>query len=171
MSMARRGTQWLAGAALVIAAAGLAGCHASVQKVQMERVDQEPGGNRGFFVGTAPAATAHAGTREIAELQVELPTAAGRSKRATSSAGAMESSESMAGAAQPSEMTYEPYTVKKGDTLWGIARKFYGNGKLWSRIFDANRDQLSEPGRLRAGMRLQIPRDGQASAAPAASEK
>lgn len=30
------------------------------------------------------------------------------------------------------------YVVKKGDTLWGISKKFLGNGIYWRRIYDAN---------------------------------
>lgn len=30
------------------------------------------------------------------------------------------------------------YTVKSGDCLWNIARKYYGNGTLWTKIRDAN---------------------------------
>lgn len=31
------------------------------------------------------------------------------------------------------------YTVKYGDTLWGIAEKFYGDGSKYMKIFEANR--------------------------------
>lgn len=37
------------------------------------------------------------------------------------------------------------YTVVKGDTLWAIAKRFYGNGASWPRIFDANRDKIKDP--------------------------
>jgi len=37
------------------------------------------------------------------------------------------------------------YTVVKGDCLWNIAKKFYGNGALWPRIFDANRGKIKDP--------------------------
>lgn len=47
---------------------------------------------------------------------------------------------------QPNETTVRPaatsstYTIKKGDTLWGIARKFYSDGAKWKTIYDANKD-------------------------------
>ena len=34
------------------------------------------------------------------------------------------------------------YKVKKGDTLWAIARKYYGNGAEWKKIWNANKTML-----------------------------
>lgn len=34
------------------------------------------------------------------------------------------------------------YTVKKGDTLWALARKFYGNSLQWRKIWNANKKAL-----------------------------
>ena len=49
------------------------------------------------------------------------------------------------------------YTVKSGDTLWGIAKKFYGNGAEYMRIYNANTDKLSNPNVIRVGQVLTIP--------------
>jgi len=49
------------------------------------------------------------------------------------------------------------YDVKKGDTLWGIAARFYGDGEAWKKILEANSDLLKEPKDLREGMRLILP--------------
>lgn len=49
------------------------------------------------------------------------------------------------------------YTVQKGDTLWKIAGKVYGDSTKWARIYDANRDQLKNPNDLKVGRVLQIP--------------
>ena len=49
------------------------------------------------------------------------------------------------------------YTVQKGDTLWKIAGKVYGDSTKWTRIYDANRDQLKNPNDLKVGRVLQIP--------------
>jgi len=49
------------------------------------------------------------------------------------------------------------YTVVAGDNLSKIARHFYGSANAWKRIFDANRDQLSDPDRIRVGQVLKIP--------------
>ncbi len=49
------------------------------------------------------------------------------------------------------------YTVQKGDTLWEIANKVYGDSTKWARIYDANRDQLENPNDLKVGRVLQIP--------------
>jgi nucleoid-associated protein YgaU len=49
------------------------------------------------------------------------------------------------------------HEVKKGETLWKIAEHYYGEGGLYTKIFDANRDVLKDPNLIRAGQRLRIP--------------
>ncbi len=49
------------------------------------------------------------------------------------------------------------YTVQSGDTLWSIAESVYGDGSKYSKIFDANTDQLEQPDRIFPGQELQIP--------------
>lgn len=47
------------------------------------------------------------------------------------------------------------YTVKKGDTLYKLAREHYGDGKQWQRIASANPGLT--PQSLRVGQTLIIP--------------
>ena len=54
----------------------------------------------------------------------------------------------------PPEQTY---TVAKGDNLSKIAKHFYGKSSAWPKIFDANRDQLDDPDRIKPGQVLKIP--------------
>lgn len=49
------------------------------------------------------------------------------------------------------------YTVVAGDTLNSISRKVYGNPARWQEIFEANKDQLSNPNDLKLGMVLRVP--------------
>ncbi len=63
-------------------------------------------------------------------------------------------SSSTAPDAQSSDTTY---TVVKGDTLSAIAKQAYGKASLWSRIYDANRDQLDNPDHIKPGQILKIP--------------
>ncbi len=50
------------------------------------------------------------------------------------------------------------YTVKKGDCLWSIARKFYGSGAQYTRIYEANRNVIGgNPSRIYPGQVLTIP--------------
>lgn len=49
------------------------------------------------------------------------------------------------------------YVTKKGDTLWKIAEDVYGNGRKWNNIYRFNKDKISNPNRLKPGMRLTIP--------------
>jgi len=39
-------------------------------------------------------------------------------------------------------LTGDTYTVVKGDTLWSIAKRFYGSGSKWSTIYEANKDVI-----------------------------
>jgi nucleoid-associated protein YgaU len=49
------------------------------------------------------------------------------------------------------------YTVKAGDTLSKIARDYLGDANEYMRIFDANKDQLSDPDKIKPGQVLKIP--------------
>lgn len=51
----------------------------------------------------------------------------------------------------------EGYIVKKGDTLWGIAEEFYGDGNLWKKIFDANNATISHQDKIAVGQVIKIP--------------
>lgn len=49
------------------------------------------------------------------------------------------------------------YTVAAGDSLSAIAKKFYGNANEYMKIFNANRDKLSDPNMVKPGQQLVIP--------------
>jgi len=49
------------------------------------------------------------------------------------------------------------HTVEKGDTLWAIAKKSYGNGSKYMAIFEANKPMLSDPDKIYPGQKLRIP--------------
>jgi nucleoid-associated protein YgaU len=60
-----------------------------------------------------------------------------------------------AGAAPVSSM--KTYTVKAGDTLSKISREYLGDANEYMKIFNANKDQLSDPDKIKPGQVLKIP--------------
>ena len=49
------------------------------------------------------------------------------------------------------------YTVKAGDTLSKIAKEHLGDANAYMQIFEANRDQLNDPDKIKPGQVLKIP--------------
>ena len=49
------------------------------------------------------------------------------------------------------------YTVKSGDTLSKIAKEMYGDSNDYMKIFNANKDKLSDPDKIQPGQDLVIP--------------
>lgn len=49
------------------------------------------------------------------------------------------------------------YTVKSGDCLWNIAKRYYGNGSKYKTIYNANRDKIKNPNLIYPGQVLWIP--------------
>lgn len=49
------------------------------------------------------------------------------------------------------------YTVKSGDCLWSIAQQFYGTGREWNVIYQANKNVVKNADELQVGMVLVIP--------------
>jgi LysM repeat protein len=51
----------------------------------------------------------------------------------------------------------QTYTVKAGDSLSRISKDVYGNANQYMKIFEANRDVLSDPNKISPGQTLKIP--------------
>lgn len=49
------------------------------------------------------------------------------------------------------------YTVQAGDSLSKISKQVYGNANDYMKIFEANRDVLSDPDKIQPGQTLKVP--------------
>ena len=61
------------------------------------------------------------------------------------------------GAPAAAAASSKTYTVKAGDTLSAIAKDHLGSANAYMKIFEANRDQLSDPDKIKPGQVLKIP--------------
>ena len=59
--------------------------------------------------------------------------------------------------AKAATATASSYTVKAGDTLSKIAKEHLGNANAYMKIFEANKDQLTDPDKIKPGQVLKIP--------------
>lgn len=57
----------------------------------------------------------------------------------------------------PAPAEAQTYTVQPGDTLSKISKQFYGDANKYMKIFEANKDQLSDPNKINVGQVLKIP--------------
>jgi nucleoid-associated protein YgaU len=51
----------------------------------------------------------------------------------------------------------QTYTVRAGDSLSKISKEMYGNANDYMKIFEANRDVLTDPNQIKPGQTLRIP--------------
>jgi nucleoid-associated protein YgaU len=57
----------------------------------------------------------------------------------------------------PAAAAAKTYTVAAGDSLSKIAKQFYGNANDYMKIFEANKDKLTDPNTIKVGQQLVIP--------------
>lgn len=53
--------------------------------------------------------------------------------------------------------TPRTHKVVRGDTLWGIARKYLGKGSRWREIYNLNRDKIKNPNLIYPGQVFKLP--------------
>ncbi len=58
-------------------------------------------------------------------------------------------------AASAPEVQY--YTIEKGDTLYAVAKEFYGDGMKYPQIFEANREVIEDADKIYPGQKIRIP--------------
>ena len=54
---------------------------------------------------------------------------------------------------------FEIYEIVSGDTLGGIAKRYYGKASLYTRIHEANKELISDPNKIYPGQKIKIPLD------------
>jgi LysM repeat protein len=176
---------------------------------QVDRVDQELKGNRGYLMGQPPEIseeTQETKTREMYAVEIEVPSMHTTVIEQRAAARRVEKDQELygnrgyiIGGISPEKEIYMPqesqagitrlggfqqqsmpqviysepvssesketavesafYVVEKGDTLQKISNKFFGTTKKWKKIYEANRNILKSPDKIRPGQRLVIPRD------------
>ncbi len=57
----------------------------------------------------------------------------------------------------PSPPEDHVHVLQAGESLYGLARKYYGDQQQWRRIYQANRNRISDPSKVKVGMKLIIP--------------
>ena len=62
-----------------------------------------------------------------------------------------------ASASAPAQASAKTYTVKAGDTLSQIAKEHLGSAGAYMKIFELNKDQLTDPDKIKPGQVLRLP--------------
>lgn len=159
----------------------LAGCSSIKARTYVEtkeRVDQEPAGNAGSLFGVPSPQPAPRKTRQIYVLEVtqktpeeratvkNIATSANKNSPVLPDASVEPSVSSQVKEVLQEIATPEPfiapelpaqYTVVKDDTLQTIAKKFYNSYGKWPKIYEANKDKIPDPNRIKTGLILTIP--------------
>lgn len=106
----------------------------------------------------------------ISNLEVQVEDGIATLKGEADSPGALEKAILMAGNAlgisevkadevsapeQTDEVQF--YEIQKGDSLWKIAKSFYGNGNDYPKIFEANKEVIKDPDLIFPGQKIRIP--------------
>jgi len=158
-----------------------AGCAARTYTQVKDRVDQDRAvGNAGYLSGNAPAQDTSnlKTTRTTYVLELQTPSAkkqnaemdkmikeAEEIAQRARQAQALESSRSMPPPAPVVRIQEEvssgvvEYTVQEGDTLQKISKKFFDSYSKWQKIYDLNKEKISNPNRIKPGTVLMIPKE------------
>ena len=144
----------------------LSGCVVRTYTQVKERVDQDLSGNRGYIQGKVPPqeVSARPTTRSTKVVEIELHPPF-KFEKAKPQTKMEEQAIEQAGIAQKGTVsvsaattkTTKTYTVQKADTLQKVSLKFYGTTKKWTKIYNANREKISNPEKIYPGQVLVIP--------------
>jgi nucleoid-associated protein YgaU len=120
------------------------------QGVQLQNVNME--GDKLFI--RASASSQDLKNRVWDQIKLVDPSASDLIADIQAPAAAAAAAASAGGAASPAPRIY---IVKPGDSLSKISREFYGDANKYMKIFEANKDKLTDPNKVNVGTGLLIP--------------
>lgn len=147
----------------------ICGCAVRTYKVTKARVDQKVAGNQGYLSGNVPAGEVKPAstTRDTYVMEVELGSSAryqklSQPKMSEQTIAPIEKTNLEEDYLTEEETaietsTLKTYKVMSGDTLQKISKQFYGTYKKWQKIYEANRDRLTNPNKIKPGTTINIP--------------
>ena len=121
------------------------------QKVRLQNVNME--GDKLFIRAEAPSQEAKNKVWD----QIKLVDPNYSDLMADITVNASQSQTQTAGASVGASTSARTYTVVAGDSLSKISKQFYGDANQYMKIFEANRDKLSDPNKIQPGQQLVIP--------------
>jgi nucleoid-associated protein YgaU len=119
------------------------------QNVQLQNVNME--GDKLFIRATAPSQD----VKNRVWDQIKLVDS--QSSDLTADIQAPAAAAAVAAAGAGSAPASRTYTVQAGDNLSKISKHFYGDPNQYMKIVNANKDQISDPDKIKPGTELNIP--------------
>jgi nucleoid-associated protein YgaU len=89
--------------------------------------------------------------------QLTIPNTAASANHATAAQPTRGTTLGTSATGVTSATEHRMHEVASGDTLSALAKRYYGDASKYQKIFDANRDQLHDPDKIRVGQKLKIP--------------
>jgi nucleoid-associated protein YgaU len=120
------------------------------QGVQLQNVNME--GDKLLIRASAPSADLK--NRVWDQIKLVDPSASDLIADIQAPSAAAAAAASAGGAASSAARTY---TVQAGDSLSKISKQFYGDANKYMKIFEANKDKLTDPNKVNVGTELLIP--------------
>jgi nucleoid-associated protein YgaU len=106
---------------------------------------------------TRPAVTSAQTQTQAQPNRYQAPPTAAATRPATSPTTTAARPATSPTTTRPTTGSYRRHTISKGDTLFSLAQRYYGNRSRWRDIYAANRDVMKSEGDLRIGMEVKIP--------------
>jgi nucleoid-associated protein YgaU len=104
-------------------------------------------------IDTATGVASARATVAIERLVPKPPEVAAKETKETVTAAAPQ------GTSGGSFKTKDVYTVRRGDTLWAIAKRYFGSGLRYPTIFQDNRETISDPNLIHPQQEVKVPPD------------
>jgi nucleoid-associated protein YgaU len=120
------------------------------QGVQLQNVNME--GDKLLIRASAPSADLK--NRVWDQIKLVDPSASDLIADIQAPSAAAAAAASAGGASSSAARTY---TVQAGDSLSKISKQFYGDANKYMKIFEANKDKLTDPNKVNVGTELLIP--------------